>query len=99
MLPPSRPDEAPKLTRFADDWAFALRLQRNRLAGGTPGTHPDDRRGSENTAVDLARIGWLVTVVACLIAALVLGIRGLDGYALVTLAVAVSAAINLIGER
>ncbi|MGO9753541.1 MAG: hypothetical protein ACLP8S_25735 [Solirubrobacteraceae bacterium] len=43
----------------------------------------------------LARIGWLVTVVACLIGALALAIRGRDGYALVTLAVAASAAINL----
>ena len=46
-------------------------------------------------AVKLARIAWLLTVLACLIAALLLGIRGRDGYALVTLAVAASAAINL----
>ncbi len=46
-------------------------------------------------AVKLARIGWLLTVIAGLIAALVLCIRGRDGYALVTLAVAASAAINL----
>ncbi len=46
--------------------------------------------------VNLARIAWLLTVIACLITALVLGIRGRDGYALVTLAVAASAAINLL---
>jgi hypothetical protein len=45
--------------------------------------------------VDLARIAWLVTVGACLIAVLVLVIQGYIGYAAVTLAVAVSAAINL----
>jgi hypothetical protein len=45
--------------------------------------------------VDLARIGWLVTVLLCLIGALVLLLQGYYGYAGVTLAVAVSAAINL----
>jgi hypothetical protein len=45
--------------------------------------------------VDLARIGWLATVVACLIAVLILVIQGYYGYATVTLAVALSAAINL----
>ena len=43
----------------------------------------------------LARIGWLLTVLACMIAALVLLIQGYYGYAGVTFAVAVSAAINL----
>jgi hypothetical protein len=52
--------------------------------------------GGENTAVDLARIGWLATVVACLIAVLVLMLQGYYGYAGVTLAVAISAGINLI---
>jgi len=51
--------------------------------------------GGENTVVDLARIGWLATVVACLIAVLVLMLQGYYGYAGVTLAVAISAAINL----
>jgi hypothetical protein len=45
--------------------------------------------------VDLARIGWLATVLACLIAVIILAIQGYYGYAGVTLAVAVSAAINL----
>jgi hypothetical protein len=49
----------------------------------------------DNRAVDLARIGWLATVVACLIAVLILLLQGYYGYAGVTLAVAVSAAINL----
>ena len=49
----------------------------------------------ENTTVDLARIGWLATVTACLIAVLILALQGYYGYAGVTLAVAISAAINL----
>jgi hypothetical protein len=45
--------------------------------------------------VPLSRIAWLVTVGACLIAALVLLLSGYDGYAGIALAVALSAAINL----
>lgn len=45
--------------------------------------------------MDLARLAWLLTVVACLIAVLILALQGYYGYAGVTLAVAVSAAINL----
>ena len=45
--------------------------------------------------MDLARLGWLVTVLACLIAVLILVLQGYIGYAGVTFAVAVSAAINL----
>jgi hypothetical protein len=46
-------------------------------------------------SVDLARIAWLVTVAICLLAVLILVLQGYLGYAGVTLAVAVSAAINL----
>lgn len=45
--------------------------------------------------MDLARIAWLTTVFACLVAVLVLVIQGYLGYAAVTFAVAVAAAINL----
>jgi hypothetical protein len=45
--------------------------------------------------VNLARFSWLATVIVCLVAALVLAIRGDYGYAAVTLAVALAAAINL----
>jgi hypothetical protein len=45
--------------------------------------------------VDLARIAWLVTVAVCLVAALILLLQSYYGYAGVTLAVAISAAINL----
>ena len=45
--------------------------------------------------MDLSRIAWLMTVVACLVAVLILFLDGYYGYAGVTLAVALSAAINL----
>ena len=50
-------------------------------------------------AVDLSRIPWVVTVLACLIAMVVLAVQGYLGYAGVTLAVAISAGINLLPER
>jgi hypothetical protein len=46
--------------------------------------------------VDLARIAWLVTAGALLITVLVLALQGYYGYAGVTLAVALSAGINLL---
>ncbi len=46
-------------------------------------------------AMDLGRIAWLVTVLACLVTAGILLLQGYYGYAGVTLAVALSAAINL----
>jgi hypothetical protein len=49
----------------------------------------------QNGSVDLARLAWLVTVLACLITIAILTLQGYYGYALVTLAVAVSAGINL----
>jgi hypothetical protein len=45
--------------------------------------------------VPLSRIAWLVTVAICLVAALILLLSGYDGYAGVTLAVALAAGINL----
>ena len=45
--------------------------------------------------MDLARVAWLATVLACLIAAAILLVEGYYGYAGVTFAVALSAAINL----
>jgi hypothetical protein len=45
--------------------------------------------------VDLARLGWVVTVLACLVAVLILVLQGYLGYAAVTFVVALSAAINL----
>jgi hypothetical protein len=45
--------------------------------------------------VSLSRIAWLVTVVICVVAALILLLSGYDGYAGVVLAVGLAAAINL----
>jgi hypothetical protein len=47
------------------------------------------------SAVTLGRLAWLLTVLACLVAVLILLLDGYYGYAGVTLAVAISAAINL----
>lgn len=67
--------------------------------GPSRGSPPVRARHGENTAVngpaDLARIAWLVTVLACLVAVVVLVIQGYVGYAGVAFAVALSAAINL----
>ena len=49
----------------------------------------------EHGSVDLARLAWLLTVGACLIAVAILAVEGYYGYAAVTLAVAASAALNL----
>jgi hypothetical protein len=51
--------------------------------------------GGQNSGVDLARIAWLATVGVCLIVILILVLQGYLGYAGVTFAVAVAAAINL----
>jgi hypothetical protein len=50
----------------------------------------------ENGGVSVTRIAWLGTVVAALITALLLLLAGYYGYAGLGLAVAASAAINLI---
>jgi hypothetical protein len=49
----------------------------------------------ENNGVDLARVAWLVTVLVCLVTVLILVLQGYLGYAGVTLAVAIAAALNL----
>jgi hypothetical protein len=46
--------------------------------------------------VDLQRLAWLTTVFACLVAVAILATQGYLGYAGVTLAVAVAAAVNLL---
>ena len=45
--------------------------------------------------VNLARIAWLITVLLCLVAVLILVLQGYLGYAGVTFAVALAAALNL----
>jgi hypothetical protein len=61
------------------------------LAGGD-----NTRMDVEESTVNLGRAAWLVTVFACLVAVLILIVNGYYGYAGVTLAVAISAGINLL---
>lgn len=49
----------------------------------------------DNRHPDFARIAWAATVLICLVTVLILVLQGYLGYAGVTLAVAISAAINL----
>jgi hypothetical protein len=58
-------------------------------------TEPAVREPDQNTTVDLGRIAWLGTVFVCLVVVVVLVLEGYYGYAGVTFAVAVAAAINL----
>jgi hypothetical protein len=50
----------------------------------------------EEASFDLGRMAWLVTVLSCLLAVTILVLDGYLGYAGVTLAVALAAAINLL---
>ena len=66
-------------------------------AASDPGERAAPAAGEgENNGVDLARLAWLATVLLCLIAVLILTLQGYLGYAGVTFAVAVAAAINLV---
>jgi hypothetical protein len=51
---------------------------------------------AQNSPVDLARIAWLATVLACLVAVVILIFEGYLGYAGVTFAVGVAAGVNLL---
>jgi hypothetical protein len=49
----------------------------------------------EDGGVELSRVAWIVTVVICVVAAVLLLLSGYQGYAAVLVAIGVSAAINL----
>jgi hypothetical protein len=51
---------------------------------------------ADESTMNLARAAWLVTAGACAIAVVILLLDGYYGYAGVTLAVAISAGINLL---
>jgi hypothetical protein len=55
-----------------------------------------DGRISENAAMSVTRIAWLVTVLVALLTTLLLLLGGYNGYAGLGLAVAIAAAINLL---
>jgi hypothetical protein len=59
------------------------------------GDEREDTDVDEHRGVDLARLAWLGTVGACLIAVAILVVEGYYGYAAVTFAVAAAAALNL----
>lgn len=64
--------------------------------GRTRGSRADDIGAAwDDTAVRVSRIPWLVTVLICVVAAVLLLVSGYQGYAAVVFAVGASAAINL----
>ena len=77
---------APHLHEQADELIYVI------SGTGTQTVGDED----QNAVVNLARIAWLGTVGACLIAVLILLLEGYYGYAGVTFAVAVAAFINLL---
>jgi hypothetical protein len=81
---PGRPQPDPRRPRF----------RHRGTPPRTPAT-PGILGPGENVRVDYARFGWLAVVFVCAITVLVLAIQGYSGYAGVTLAVALAAAINL----
>lgn len=54
-----------------------------------------DRRLRKNVPMAVERVAWIATVLASLVAALLLLLSGYEGYAGLGVAVAISAAINL----
>jgi hypothetical protein len=65
------------------------------VACGSEPTRPAAQSAAAWAAIPAGR-GWLLTVLACLVAVLILLVQGYFGYAGVTFAVAISAAINLV---
>jgi hypothetical protein len=60
------------------------------------GMRGNARRIGENDVMDVTRVAWLTTVFVALLTALLLLLAGYTGYAGLGLAVAASAAINLL---
>jgi hypothetical protein len=67
-----------------------------------PRQRPDDLaepvvgRAWQDGPVSIGRIAWLVTVLLCVLAGLILLLSGYQGYGAVVLVVGASAAINLL---
>ena len=60
------------------------------------GMRRNARRIGENDVMDVTRVAWLTTAFVALLTALLLLLAGYTGYAGLGLAVAASAAINLL---
>jgi hypothetical protein len=91
---PSEPSEAAAAGRTGAETLPPEQLETP--SDGRAAAPPSDvTTPGQNASVDLARLAWLVTLLACLVTIAILTVQGYYGYALVTLAVAVSAGINL----
>ena len=88
-----KPRNDPGFPHFAE---IRLAAVAHRGGAGVHAGGENVRMDVEESTVNLGRIAWVVTVLACLIAVLILILDGYYGYAGVTLAVAISAAINLL---
>jgi len=66
------------------------------LIGESDANTARGRRARNNERMGVTRIAWLVTVLVSLLTALLLLLAGYNGYAGLGLAVAASAAVNLI---
>jgi hypothetical protein len=62
---------------------------------GSPARAPPSVVAARMGGVELERAAWIVVVLACVVTALILLLRGYVGYGVVTAAVALSAFINL----
>lgn len=92
---PSRPGAADGDGGASPRHTGATGRDRGANLGGRESVPAGAVDSGQNETVDLGRVAWLVTVAACLIAVLILVFQGYYGYAAVTFAVAVAAAINL----
>jgi hypothetical protein len=93
--PPARPTAEPRARRPSTPADPSPPAGQALPAPAPSASTARNRASGENDRVNLARVAWLLTVIGCLVAVVVLALNGYLGYAGVTLAVALSAAINL----
>ena len=92
-FPAETPPDGPVFPQFARIRRGQRRGSRVALVLRAGDNVPVD---ADEGTVNLARVAWLTTVGACAVAVLILILDGYYGYAGVTLAVAISAGINLL---
>ena len=92
-IPAEKPPDAAVFPQFA-----RIHPKRRRGPGDAPVLAGGDNIpvDADEGTVNLARVAWLTTVGACVVAVVILVLDGYYGYAGVTLAVAISAGINLL---
>jgi hypothetical protein len=92
-IPAEKPLDGPVFPQFARISPAQMRgLRAAPVLAGRDNVPVD----ADEDSVNLARVAWLTTVGACAVAVLILILDGYYGYAGVTLAVAISAGINLL---